>query len=78
MKDKEPKTTYDFKDYGKSKIKITQVEKYLIINEEDSTKSYWYTESTTRLGRIYKLSNVIIQNEEMILIVGYFYQSGVL
>ena len=78
MKDKEPNTAYDFKDYGKSKMEITQDEKYLVINEKDTTKTYRYTESITRMDRIYKLSNIIIQNEEIIPIIGYFYQSGVL
>ena len=68
MKDKESNTTYDFKDYGKSKMKIMQDEKYLVMNEKNTTKIYWYTESTIRMGRIYKPSNVIIQNEEIKLL----------
>ena len=59
-------------------MEITQDEKNLILSKNNTTQTLRYAESSTRIGGIYKPSNMVIQNEALIPIIGYLYQSGVL
>ena len=62
MKERDPYIICNFKAYGQSNMTLTKDDKYLIINNNNKIEIYWQTESTMH-RLIYRLTNVVIQNE---------------
>ena len=58
-------------------MRITDNDKYLIINENNIQKTYRQI-SQNKIDHTYKPINITTINEETIQIIGYFYKDGTL